>query len=271
MVRGVVALGHPSLELIVVDDASTDPTAEVAASAGARVVRHPHNLGNGAAVKTGLRAARGQVVVLMDGDGQHRAADIPAILAELETHDMVVGARPISGQAGLARRLANATYNGLASYVTEFPIRDLTSGFRGVRRSVAMRFIALLPNTFSYPTTLTLSLLHSGHTLKYVPIDIQMRVGKSKIRLLDDGLRFFLILTRIATLYSPLRVFLPVSTFFFFSGVGYYLYTYVTEHRFTNFGLFLLTTSVVIFMMGLVSEQIARCGWNVFEPETRDG
>ena len=257
VVRDVLALGLAGLELIVVDDGSTDGTQEAAAAAGARVVRHPHNLGNGAAVKTGLRSARGRLVVFMDGDGQHRARDIPPLLEELALYDMVVGARRTSGQAGWARLLANSIYNALASYVAEFRVEDLTSGFRGVRRSVAMRYLALLPNTFSYPTTLTLALLHSGHTVKYIPIETEVRVGKSKLRLLDDGLRFFLILTRIATLYSPLRVFLPVSAFFFFSGVGYYFYTYVTEHRFTNFGLFLLTTAVVIFMMGLVSEQIA--------------
>jgi hypothetical protein len=169
---------------------------------------------------------------------------------------MVVGARS-SGQAGWHRLFANELYNRFASYVTEYPILDLTSGFRAMRRSTALRFLPLLPNTFSYPTTLTMAFLHSGLPVKYVPMPFQPRVGRSKIRVLDDGLRFFLIITRIATLYSPLRVFLPVAVFFLFSGIGYYLYTYVTAGRFTNFGLFLLTTSVVVFMIGLVSEQIA--------------
>ena len=257
VVRDVLGLGLPHAEVLVVDDGSSDGTGEAAAAAGARVVRHPYNQGNGAAVKSGLRAARGARIVLMDGDGQHLAREVPVMLGELERYDMVVGARNFAGQAGVNRFVANTLYNGLASYVTEFRVEDLTCGFRAVRRDAVLPFLSLLPNTFSYPTTLTLAVLHSGLTVKYVPIEARARVGKSKIRLLDDGLRFFLILTRIATLYSPLRVFLPVATFFFFSGVGYYLYTFCTAHRFTNFGLFLLITAVLIFMIGLVSEQIA--------------
>jgi glycosyltransferase involved in cell wall biosynthesis len=259
-IRGVIeALGAVDLgkcEILVVDDGSSDDTARLAAEAGARVVRHPHNMGNGAAVKSGLREARGRIVVLMDADGQHHPRHIPALLAETAHFEMVVGARS-SGQAGWHRSIANEIYNRFASYVTEYPILDLTSGFRAMRRTTALGFLSLLPNTFSYPTTLTMAFLHSGLPVKYVPIPFQPRIGRSKIRLLDDGLRFFLIITRIATLYSPLRVFLPVATFFFFSGLGYYLYTYVNSHRFTNFGLFLLVSAVIIFMMGLISEQIA--------------
>jgi glycosyltransferase involved in cell wall biosynthesis len=267
VIRDVFELRLASVEVLVVDDGSADDTSAAAVAAGARVVRHPYNLGNGAAVKSGLRNARGRRVVLMDGDGQHRAREIPGMLRELERYDMVVGARSFGGQAGMNRFLANKVYNGLASYVTEFRVEDLTSGFRAMRRSAVLPFLSLLPNTFSYPTTITLAFLHSGLTVKYVPIEAAPRVGKSKIRLLDDGLRFFLILTRIATLYAPLRVFLPVSAFFFFSGVGYYLYTYLSEHRFTNFGLFLLTTSIVIFMIGLVSEQISLMRMERMEPE----
>jgi glycosyltransferase involved in cell wall biosynthesis len=220
-------------------------------------------------VKSGLRAARGRVVVLMDADGQHHPDYIPALLAEVARFDMVVGARS-SGQAGLHRHLANELYNRFASYVTEYPILDLTSGFRAMRRTTAVRFLGLLPNTFSYPTTLTMAFLHSGLPVKYVPIPFQPRVGRSKIRLLDDGLRFFLIITRVATLYSPLRVFLPVATFFLFAGLGYYLYTYVTSHRFTNFGLFLLVSAVIIFMMGLISEQVAMMRMERMAPDPQD-
>jgi hypothetical protein len=193
----------------------------------------------------------------MDADGQHHPAFIPSLIEQTADFDMVVGARTASTQAGWHRLLANEIYNRFASYVTEYPVRDLTSGFRAVKRRTALRFLGLLPNTFSYPTTLTMAFLHSGLPVKYVPIPFRPRVGRSKIRILDDGLRFFLIITRVATLYSPLRVFLPVATFFLFSGVGYYLYTYITANRFTNFGLFLLVSAVIIFMMGLVSEQIA--------------
>lgn len=251
------ALRLKDCELLVVDDGSTDGTAEAARAAGARVIRHPYNVGNGAAVKTGLRHARGRAVVLMDGDGQHRAADVPALVRELDVYDMVVGARARSGQAGWHRHIANAVYNRFASYVTEFNIEDLTSGFRAMRRDRALPFIDLLPNTFSYPTTLTLAFLRSGLTVKYVPLRVGPRVGESKIRLWEDGVRFLLIIARIATLFAPFRVFLPVSGFFFLAGFAYYLYTYLTQNRFTNMGVLLLTTSVIIFMIGLVSEQIA--------------
>jgi glycosyltransferase involved in cell wall biosynthesis len=247
----------PRAEVIVVDDGSSDQSAEIALSAGANVIRHPYNIGNGAAIKSGMRAARGRLIVLMDGDGQHKPEDIPNLLAETTKYDMVVGARAKGSKLRLHRYAANTIYNLLASYVTQFKVKDLTSGFRVLSRRDALRFIDLLPNTFSYPTTLTLAFLRSGLTLNYVPIQTLYRAGQSKISLVSDGVRFFLIIAKIATLFSPFRIFLPVSAFFFFTGFGYYLYTYITEHRFTNMGVFLLTTAVIVFMLGLVSEQIA--------------
>jgi glycosyltransferase involved in cell wall biosynthesis len=244
-------------EVIVVDDGSTDASAEIAEKSGARVVRHPHNIGNGAAVKNGIRAARGRLLVLMDGDGQHQPEDIPKLLAGLGRYHMVVGARAKGSRLRFHRYAANILYNAFASYVTNFKIADLTSGFRALSRKDALKFLDLLPNTFSYPSTLTLAFLRSGLPVQYVPIQTLYRSGQSKISLIADGIRFFLIITKIATLFSPFRVFLPVSAFFFFSGVGYYLYTFVTEHRFTNMSVFLLTAAVIIFMLGLVSEQIA--------------
>ena len=251
------ALKLPRAEVIVVDDGSADRSAEIASSAGATVIRHPYNIGNGAAVKSGMRAAQGKTILLMDADGQHKPEDIPKLLAEATNYHMVVGARAKGSKLRLHRYAANTVYNLLASYVTGFRVQDLTSGFRLLSRRDAMRFIDLLPNTFSYPTTLTLAFLRSGLTVKYVPIQTLYRAGQSKISLITDGIRFLLIITKIATLFSPFRVFLPVSAFFFFTGAGYYLYTYITEHRFTNMAVFLLTTAVIIFMMGLVSEQIA--------------
>ncbi|MGZ8424806.1 MAG: glycosyltransferase family 2 protein [Candidatus Binatia bacterium] len=247
----------PECEIIVVDDGSNDRSAAIAMAAGANVVRHPYNIGNGAAIKSGMRAAQGKFIVLMDGDGQHKPEDIPKLLAAAEIYHMVVGARAKGSKLRLHRNLANMVYNLLASYVTRFTVEDLTSGFRVMRRRDALRFIDLLPNTFSYPTTLTLAFLRSGLTVKYVPIQTLYRAGQSKISLVTDGILFLLIITKIATLFSPFRVFLPVSVFFFLGGLGNYIYTYVTQNRFTNMSVFALSTAVIIFMLGLVSEQIA--------------
>ena len=247
----------PGAEIIVVDDGSTDDSAVVAAQAGATVVRHPYNIGNGAAIKSGIRAAQGKFLVFMDGDGQHKPEDIPRLLKEAENFHMVVGARSKGSRLRFHRNAANLIYNLLATYVTQFPVKDLTSGFRVLERLDALRFIDLLPNTFSYPTTLTLAFLRSGLTVKYLPIQTLYRTGQSKISLVTDGVRFLLIITKIATLFSPFRVFLPVSFFFFFTGLANYLYTFMTYGRLTNMSVFMWTTAVIIFMLGLVSEQIA--------------
>jgi len=257
LLNNILALQLPRSEIIVIDDGSTDGSADAAMAGGANVIRHPYNIGNGAAIKSGIRAARGRLLVLMDGDGQHQPEDIPRLLAESNHYHMVVGARAKGSKLRFHRYAANVVYNLLASYVTRFKVKDLTSGFRLLSRLDALRFIDLLPNTFSYPTTLTLAFLRSGLTVKYVPIQTLYRAGQSKISLVTDGIRFLLIITKIATLFSPFRVFLPVSAFFFFTGVGYYLYTYITQGRFTNMAVFLLTTAVIVFMLGLVSEQIA--------------
>lgn len=249
---------HPHFEILVVDDGSTDGTLEAARSAGARVLAHPYNIGNGAAVKTGLRHASGHWVIMMDADGQHNPDDIARLWEHRDRYDMVVGARTASSQTTLHRDAANWVYNTLASYVTRFRVEDLTSGFRLVKRSTAAKYLSLLPNTFSYPSTLTMAYLRSGESIRYVPIETGKRKGSSKIRPLQDGVRFLLIIMKIATIFSPLRIFLPVSLFFFLTGISYYCYTFVTQHRFTNMSALLLTTSITIFMIGLVSEQIAQ-------------
>jgi glycosyltransferase involved in cell wall biosynthesis len=257
LLNNIRALRLANSEIIVIDDGSTDGSADAAMAGGANVIRHPYNIGNGAAIKSGIRAARGRFLVFMDGDGQHRPEDIPKLIAQSRNYHMVVGARAKGSKRRVHRYAANVVYNLLASYVTRFKVKDLTSGFRLLSRLDAVRFIDLLPNTFSYPTTLTLAFLRSGLTIKYVPIQTLYRAGQSKISLVTDGIRFLLIITKIATLFSPFRVFLPVSLFFFLGGTSNYIYTYVTTHRFTNMSVFLLTTAVIIFMLGLISEQIA--------------
>lgn len=247
----------PDAEIIVVDDGSTDATARLAEAAGARVIRHPYPTGNGAAIKSGARAARGETLVFMDADGQHSAEDAQRLLATFaQGYDMVVGARDGGSQASLGRKLANGFYNKLASWIVGHRIADLTSGFRAVKAAKFREFLYLLPNGFSYPTTTTMAFFRAGYHVAYAPIVAHKRQGKSHIRPLHDGVRFLLIIFRIGTLYSPLKVFLPFSLAFFMTGLGYYLYTLLTTHRFTNMSALLFIASILVFLIGLVSEQI---------------
>ena len=246
-----------SAEIIVVNDGSSDDTASVASAAGARVLHHPYSKGNGAAIKTGARAATGEVIVFMDADGQHDPADIPRLLDTLQQgYDMVVGARQKGSQASVGRGLANGFYNRLASWMTGHNVEDLTSGFRAVRADKFREFLYLLPNGFSYPTTSTMAFFRAGYAVAYVPIHAAKRIGKSHIRLLRDGTRFLLIIFKIGTLFSPLKIFAPVALAMFLMGSGWYGWTWWHEGRFTNMSTLLYTGSVVVFLMGLISEQI---------------
>lgn len=248
----------PDAEVIVVDDGSTDDTAAVAAAHGARVLSSPYPMGNGAAIKSGARAAGGDILVFMDADGQHDPAWIPKLLEKLEEgYDMVVGARDWAGQAGVSRGMANAFYNWLATRMTGYPVKDLTSGFRAVRAERFREFLHLLPNGFSYPTTSTMAFFRSAYAVAYVPVPVARRKGNgSHIRPVRDGLRFLLIIFKIATLYSPVKLFAPAALLFFLAGAGYYAYTYATQARFTNMSLLLFSAAVIVFLIGLVSEQI---------------
>lgn len=247
----------PDAEIIVVDDGSSDDTPNVCAENGVRVVHHAYPMGNGAAIKSGARAARSDIIIFMDGDGQHDAADIPRLLEKIdEGYDMVVGARQKGSQASMGRGLANGFYNRLASYMTNQHIADLTSGFRAVRAEKFREFLHLLPNGFSYPTTITMAFFRAGYPVAYVPINARKRIGKSHIRLGKDGVRFLLIIFKIGSLYSPLKLFFPISALFFLTGLFYYLYTFLAEGRFTNMSALLFSTSVLVFLIGLVSEQI---------------
>ena len=248
----------PDAEIIVVNDGSDDDTPAVCAQLPIRVVSHPYCKGNGAAVKSGARAANGDVLIFMDADGQHKPEDIPALLEEFaKGYDMVVGARQSGSHAGAHRAVANDVFSRLATWMVQQPVKDLTSGFRVVRADKFRKFLYLLPNGFSYPTTITMSFFRAGFSVAYLPIHTPRRTtGKSHIKPTQDGLRFLLIILKIGTLYSPLKLFLPISLTFFVAGLGNYLYTFVTQHRFTNMSALLLTTSVLVFLIGLISEQI---------------
>lgn len=249
----------PQAQVIVVDDGSTDATAQLAEQAGATVLRRPYGMGNGAAVKAGARAATGEVLVFMDADGQHDPADIPRLLQRLDAgYDLVVGARDDGSQASVGRGLANRLYNRLASWMTGHHVLDLTSGFRAARAERFLEFLHLLPNGFSYPTTSTMAFFRSAYPVAYVPIHAARRIGTSHIRPLRDGVRFLLIIFKIATLYSPLKLFAPVALGFALLGLGNYAYTYLTEHRFTNMSALLLSAGVIVFLIGLISEQITQ-------------
>lgn len=245
-------------EIIVVDDGSTDDTKEICAQLGVRLISHPYAKGNGAAIKTGARAAKGDILAFMDADGQHQAADLPALLAKMEEgYDMVVGARARSGHAGAHRAVANDLFSRFASWMVIQPIADLTSGFRVVNARKFRKFLYLLPNGFSYPTTITMCFFRAGFGVAYLPIHTPPRIGRSHIRPLRDGVRFLLIIIKIGTLYSPLKLFLPVSLGFFTLGLGHYLYTYLLAGRFTNMSALLFISSILTFLIGIVSEQIS--------------
>ena len=250
---------YPDAEIIIVNDASTDNTQEIAELYADRVISHPYSKGNGAAIKSGLRVARGDVLVCMDADGQHSPEDIPLLINKIsEGFDMVVGARNKKGQANIHRGLANLFYNHFSSWMVGHKVEDLTSGFRAIHAKKFREFLTLLPNKFSYPTTITMSFFRAGYSVGYVSVEVKSRLAgtKSHIRPWQDGIRFLLIIFKIGTFFSPLKLFSPISLSLFLLGVIYYIHTYFNDGRFTNMGALLFTTSILVFLMGLISEQI---------------
>jgi glycosyltransferase involved in cell wall biosynthesis len=256
-VVGILRAAAAWREIIVVDDGSTDRTGETAAAAGATVLRHAYNIGNGAAVKTGVRRATGEYILIVDADGQHPPEDALRLAARLGEYDMVIGARSIETQATHARRAGNGALNRLASYLTGREIPDLTSGFRGARTSGLREYLHLLPNGFSTPTTTTLAFLKGGYSVAFEPVHARQRSGESKIRLARDGAKFLMIIFKIITLFSPLRIFLPISLASFLLGAGYAAWTVATQQHVTNSSVLLILFAVVVFLVGLVSEQIS--------------
>ncbi len=249
----------PEAEILVVNDGSDDNTKDEAIKAGALVYSHPHCMGNGASVKDGIRYCSGEIIVLMDADGQHKPEDAERLLKYTTSYNMVVGARTSSSKTVWYRDLANTVYNRLASYMTDFKIEDLTSGFRVFRKSEVSQFLYLFPNGFSYPTTVTMAYLRSGRSVRYVPIETKLRTGKSKIKLVKDGSKFLLVIMRIAMLYSPLKIFVPTSLIFFALGFIWYVYSLlIAGTGFPKMSLLLFMTSVIVFMQGLLSEQICQ-------------
>lgn len=262
----------PEAEIIVVNDGSDDDTLAVCEAFPVRVVSHPYPKGNGAAVKSGARAARGETLLFMDADGQHKPGDVPALLEKFaEGYDMVVGARQSGSHAGAHRAVANDLFSRFATWMIQQPVADLTSGFRVVKADKFRKFLYLLPNGFSYPTTITMSFFRAGFSVAYMPINTPKRVtGRSHIRPFRDGVRFLLIIIKIGTLYSPQKLFLPVSAGFFLTGLGYYLYTYLSEGRFTNMSALLFISAVLTFLIGIVSEQISALHYRDIDQPKRE-
>lgn len=244
-------------EIIVVDDGSHDDTSARARGAGAAVVRHPYNKGNGASIKTGIRSATGEFVLILDGDGQHRASEALKVASRLGEYDLVIGTRTSEAQATTGRRLGNAVLNRLATFLTGQKVLDLTSGLRGARREYLREFLHLMPNGFSTPTTTTLAFIKAGYNVRFEPVEVHQRSGQSKVRLATDGIRFFLILLKLITIFSPLRLFVPLSLIAFVLGAGYAVWTIITQSHITNSSVLLIVLAVLILLVGLVSEQIS--------------
>jgi len=253
-------------EIITVDDGSTDNTLEVLKDLKNRypdhlcVAHHLSNRGNGAALRTGIRLARGSVVVTMDADGQHAPEDILKLIEHMPPYDLVVGCRADGYEGVWYRNLANHFYNRFASWLTKADIKDLTSGFRAMRREIAMHFLPLFPDGFSAPTTTTMAFLKAGYNVTFVPVHVGRRsYGESKIRIWEDGARFVMVILRMIMLYDPLRIFLPLGLVLFALGVLGWLLGILVASRLVipNSAILAFSSALMIWLLGLVSDQIA--------------
>jgi glycosyltransferase involved in cell wall biosynthesis len=264
-------------EVVMVDDGSDDRTIDSlkalikAHPEQVRVVRHPHNRGNGAALRSGIRVARGEVVITMDADGQHDPSDIPSLLRHMPPNDLVIGERKSSYAGPWQRKFANRFYNLFASYLSQREVRDLTSGFRAMRREAVLHFLPLFPEGFSAPTTTTLSFLKAGYNVAFVPVDVGPRAGgESKIRPWRDGVRFISLILRMIMLYDPLRIFLPIGAGMFALGVLAWAAGIWNAERlvFPNSAIFLFSSALMTWLLGLVSEQVSNAQVHYHGDET---
>ncbi len=249
---------YSSAEIIVINDGSTDKTPQVCEECDVLLINHPYSKGNGAAVKSGALKASRDLLLFMDGDGQHQPYEIKNLLEMFEEgYDMVVGARESQHQANVSRLIGNTLYNRFSTWMTGHQILDLTSGFRVVRAKKFLEFLYMLPNGFSYPTTITMAFFRSGYSVGYKKVEVLNREGESHINIVKDGIKFLLIIFKVSTLYSPLKLFATIGGSMFLCGLVYYVYTYLLYDRFTNMGMFLILSSLFIFLAGLISEQVS--------------
>jgi len=273
----VLTKSNVTFEVIAVEDGSTDGTADILQALKSQyagvlfVVQHPYNKGNGAAIKTGIKMARGDIIACMDADGQHNPQDLLRMLPFMHEYDLVVGARTNKYKGSWFRNFANQFYNRLASWLTQFKIEDLTSGFRLFRASVVKRYVHLFPARFSYPTTSTLAFIKGGHNVKYVDIEVNVRQGSSsKIRIFRDGWRFLLLIFKIIVLFEPLKLFLPAAMALFCLGIFSTVYSSCVLGRLyiPNSGVFLFVVSIVVLLLAFIAEQIAAL--QIIATEKRD-
>lgn len=251
----VVASLSCEYEVIVVDDGSTDGTGDAARKAGAHVLVHPYNKGYGASLKTGIRFASNRTVIFLDADGQHDPDDIPRLLAGRTGFDMVVGARKGMAGSPLWRQPGKLFLKWLVNNLTGHSIPDFNSGYRALDREMALRFLPIMPDGFSFSTTSTIAAFKGGYLVQYLPIQVAKRIGTSTVTA-ADGFRTIMLIIRLVTLFAPLRVFLPISAVTFLIGLIFTVYGYVHTGEASVKGLISLLAAVQFFLFGVMVDQV---------------